>query len=312
MRKTIRRIAVPVSLFFILTFVVIVVGQTAQVVQLAKGIHPVFGDGVLWGIILLYSALLLVPVTLFLRLPGQLKPPAQISSPEFPSFLAALKKRLSRNSRLTGVPLNTQEDVKKAIGQLDDETNRRVREVATTVFLGTALSPNGQLDALIVLSAQSRMIWQVAHIYNQRPSLREIAQLYGNVAGTVLIAMELDEILEENIEPLIGSIFGGSIASIPGAGYLASSLLSGASNAFMTLRIGMIAKRYCNCLTQDSRKGIRKAATGEAAGLLASVVGGGVKRLSRSLLKGPKKMFDQFLEKVQMSWTNKPKTAESS
>ena len=130
--------------------------------------------------------------------------------------------------------------------------------MATTVFLTTAVSQSGRLDALLVLMAQSRMVWRVAHLYYQRPSLREMAHLYTNVAATAFVAGELDDIeLHQMIQPVVAASLGTMGGAIPGfqvfTTIAVNSLLSGSANAFLTLRVGMIAKAYCGSLVAQPR-----------------------------------------------------------
>ncbi|MFO7616044.1 MAG: hypothetical protein R6V75_02195, partial [Bacteroidales bacterium] len=40
--------------------------------------------------------------------------------------------------------------------------------------LGTAVSQYGSLDALIVAVTQARMVWEIGHVFQQRPSLRHM------------------------------------------------------------------------------------------------------------------------------------------
>ena len=83
--------------------------------------------------------------------------------------------------------------------------------MATTVFLTTAVSQSGRLDALLVLAAQSRMVWRVAHLYYQRPSVRELIHLYANVAATSFVAGELDDLeLHQMIQPVVAGTVGAS------------------------------------------------------------------------------------------------------
>ena len=77
---------------------------------------------------------------------------------------------------------------------LDARAEDIIKDTASQVFISTAVSQNGNLDAILVLSAQSRMVWQVAHVYYQRPALREMAQLYANVIPTAFFASKLDDI----------------------------------------------------------------------------------------------------------------------
>jgi hypothetical protein len=90
---------------------------------------------------------------------------------------------------------------------------------------------------------------------------------------------------------------------------LASSVLSGSANAFLTLRVGMITKEYCRCTTQVEKKGLRRAATVRAAKLLGSIVSDGTRKLTRATLDASKtKIRDAFTRLV----TRRPDAAESA
>ncbi|MCI0548402.1 MAG: YcjF family protein, partial [Candidatus Rokubacteria bacterium] len=125
---------------------------------------------------------------------------------------------------------------------------------------------------------QSRMIWTVAHVYHQRPGLREMLWLYANVGATVFAAqavedLDLGEVLEPMIAPALATAAGGStVVLAPLATIIGDSLLQGTANALLTLRVGCIAKRYCHGLPLPARRVVRRAATREAAGMLGSVV----------------------------------------
>jgi hypothetical protein len=71
---------------------------------------------------------------------------------------------------------------------------KQVPSTASPVFLSTAVLQSGRLDVLVVLAAQTRLIWRIAHVYYQRPSLRDFAQLYVNVASTALVAAGIEDI----------------------------------------------------------------------------------------------------------------------
>jgi hypothetical protein len=76
---------------------------------------------------------------------------------------------------------------------------------------------------------------------------------------------------------------------------LASSVLSGSANAFLTLRVGMITKEYCRCTTHVEKKALRRAATLKAAKLLGSIVKDGTVRLSKAVVnKSTLKMTQVF------------------
>jgi Domain of unknown function (DUF697) len=279
MKKTLRTLLLLGSGLVLLSFGVFVVNQTVQVVEMAGQAHPTLGTVTLWVLVVTYSGLIGVPIVIVMRMPRALTPPAADSGPEFEAHLGALGRRLESNPRVP-TPLGSspaRRDVEDALRTLDVEANAVVKQMATTVFLTTAVSQSGRLDALLVLMAQSRMIWRVAHLYYQRPSLREMAHLYTNVAATAFVAGELDDIeLHQMIQPVVAASLGTVGGAIPGfqvfTTIAVNSLLSGSANAFLTLRVGMIAKAYCGSLVAQPRTKLRRSATAEAARLLSGIV----------------------------------------
>jgi hypothetical protein len=163
------------------------------------------------------------------------------------------------------------------------------------VFVSTAISQNGRLDALMVLAAQTRMVWRVAHVYYQRPSLREMIQLYANIGATIFLVSELEDLdISEQIEPVIESALAGSLAgAVPGATVVATlltqSILDGTANAFLTLRIGVICQRYCASLVTFNRKAVRRLASVAAAAMLGSIVSDSAAVVTKAILNAAKR-----------------------
>jgi len=307
MSRTFTRMSLLLSAFVLVVFLVIAFNQTVQVIQFARGVHPLLGTAVLWGLVFAYSALVLTPLAMWLRLPKQLQPPARIDGAEYARFLVGMRKRLSRNKRLRGQELATEAHIKAALHTLDGEADRIVSSAASTVFLSTAVSQSGRLDGLVVLVALSRLVWRVAHIYQQRPSVPQFVQLYANVASTAFLAGEIDDI---DLEGLLGTMLGSGVAAFPGVQLLANSVVSGAANAFLTLRVGMIAKQYCNCLVHADKKSIRRAATAQAAKLLGRIVRDGVARMSKAAVAVPKEWVKGLADWVVGKFANAAATGD--
>jgi hypothetical protein len=279
MATTLKKIAVLCALFIIIVFAVFVFNQTVQIVQSARAVNVSFGNGVMWSLIFTYCLLVIAPFVLWFRIPKRLTPPAVAEGAEYELFMADFKKRLSRNSRLRGIALHTHADAKASLQLLDKHADAAVTSAASAVFLSTAVLQSGRLDVLVVLAAQTRLIWQVAHVYYQRPSVRDFVHLYANVASTAFIAAGIEDV---DVDVLVGTVFGSAVAAIPGMHLLASSVLSGSANAFLTLRVGMITKEYCRCTVNSEKRGLRRTATLQAAKLLGSIVREGTVRLSKA------------------------------
>jgi hypothetical protein len=290
MRNTLQRALVFLAIFLSVAFVVLLVNQTAQLVELAARIHPVAGDATLWGLIFLYAGCLAVPIVMLLRLPAPLRPPASDDDPAFDQHLDALRNRLKRNPRVADSMLESREDIESALEKLDEGVDEEIKATGSRVFMTTAISQNGSLDALVVLAIQSRMVWKIAHHYFQRPTFRDLGYLYANVAGTAFLAGELEDLdVAEQIEPIISSALGSAVGAVPGlqaaSALLVNSVTSGTANAFMTLRVGYIARDYCSALVLEERRQLRRQAVSRAAGALGSIATSGAKRIAQSLVK---------------------------
>ena len=293
MNKTLKKLALFVSILILLLFILFVVNQTGQVVQLANKVSPSFGNFVFWALLIVYAILVLIPIFLFIGLPKSLRPPKSEDAPEFNQYLVELKKRLTSNPHLKGSELSTREQVEEALALLGKKSDEVIQQTASTVFISTAISQSGRLDAFLVLSAQTRMVWKIARLYYQRPTLRELIQLYANVAGTAFLAAELEDVdISEQVEPILSSALGALAVTIPGvqlaASILVNSVLTGAANAFLTLRVGIIARRYCGSLVIAEKRTLRRTASAEAAKLLGSIVKQGTGKISNALWKASK------------------------
>jgi hypothetical protein len=296
MRKTMLRIATLLSLFLLISFAVIVVNQTAQLVTLADRVHPTFGTAVFWSLIALYGFCVIVPLFLLLRLPRPLDPPASEEDPEFPRHLERLGKRLSRNPLLADPTIVSREEIETALLTLDSAANQRSKAAASQIFVTTAISQNGSLDALLVLAAQSKLILEIARVYYQRPTLRDLIFLYTNVGATAFIAGELEDLdLSEQVQPVLTSVLGSAAGAIPGLGaatnLFVNSVVTGTGNAFLTLRVGSICKQYCRATVLPQRRAIRRMAVIEAGSMLGSIARDGAKRVATAFASGSKNVF---------------------
>jgi len=305
MSKTVKKIAITVAVFIVVVFAVVVFNQTVQIVQSARAVNSTLGTGVMWAFIFTYLILLTTPAVLWFRLPKRIMPPECVAGPEYEKFLADFKKKLLRNPRVTRLPMSSPAEIDAALQVLDRHADDAITSAASAVFLSTAALQSGRLDVFVVFAAQTRLIWRVAHVYYQRPSLRDFVQLYANVASTALIAAGVEDI---DIDVLLGTVFGSTVAAIPGMHLLASSVLSGSANAFLTLRVGMITKEYCRCVTQVEKMGLRRAATVKAAKLLGSIVREGTVKLSRAAVTASKTKLNQAFDKI----TQRRRPAEST
>lgn len=302
-RSRLAKFATVVAIALIGLFVLFVINQTAQIVALADRVSPTLGTVVLWTLLALYAVGIGALVYQFARLPKPLRPPADKDDPAFPRFMVRLRARLRRNPFVQGLPLETEADVEAALKVLGERADEVTRSTALQVFLTTAISQNGSLDALAVLAAQSRMVLQIARIYYQRPTVRDLIWLYGNVAMAALLARQIEEIdMTETLRPLVSSVVSSAVGAVPGmeaaATVFVQSVLAGSANAYVTLRVGVIAKRYCSSVTAPDAGAVRKAAFAEAIQMIPAVVNQGAKTVGNILKAAMKKTVVDSVKRV--------------
>lgn len=277
----IRKIIVGLLVLLSVCVIALVITGVTSLISLADRIHPMAGSVVFWTACLGGAAFALYALIAYAKLPPALIPPEETSGPEHDAYLEALRVRLSANPRTRGKPVKTIDEIESAIGILSAEADSVVRKTASTVFLSTALMQNGRLDALILLFTQIQMVARVARVYVQRPSPREMIRLYLNVAGTAFIASSLESLdIGAMLAPIVTSVvpaIKGDIANrIPGIGGISTLLVkcvsNGAANAFLTLRVGEVARGYCELTSRSSPELIRRSATASAVQHLGRIV----------------------------------------
>jgi hypothetical protein len=272
-RRTIIVLAVTITVCLIS----LIIAGVTSLISLADRIHPIAGTIVFWTICLAAGFVALYCAIAYARLPAALVPPEENHGPNYDAYLQALRTRLATNPRTRDLPLVTKEEIEKAVGHLSAQADSVVRRTASTVFLSTALMQNGRLDGLIVLFIQIQMVGRIARIYVQRPSPRELVRLYANVAGTAFIASGLESLdLGEMVAPLAVSVVPALKGGIPGLSGISALLVkcvsNGAANAFLTLRVGEVTRRYCELTSRCSPELIRKSATAAAVHHLGRIV----------------------------------------
>lgn len=288
--RTLRNVLTLAAVFVTVAIGVVLVNQSLQLAMFAEGFHPLAGEAVFWGLIFFFLALVLVPLIMFLRLPGALVPPESEDDPAFATHVARLRERLARNPALRDRPLESVRDVEAALGTLDGRAEEAIRAAGSRAFLTTAISQNGALDAVIVLGIQSRLVWDIARTYEQRPSLRAMAWLYTNVAATAFLAGELDDAdLAEIVQPVLSTVLGSAASAVPGlqvaSTVFTTSVISGTANAFLTLRVGVIAQEYSRALLRPARRTLRRTAVVRATGMLGGIVAVGAGRVASAVTR---------------------------
>jgi hypothetical protein len=252
----------------------------ATLSQLANGADRLFaGSGQIVFLILLAAFIVLAstPIILYLRLPEHLSPPENESGPELLKYQQWQLLALRLNRNLEPNLLAEVSDIPKALAKLSIQADSKIKNAANAIFVSTAVMQNGKLDGLIMLFTQAKLVWNVATIYHLRPSPRQLIYLYSNVGAAMLVAENLDDIdFAEIASPIVTSVAPSLAGAVPGlqgvASLLTNSLANGAANAFLTLRVGLLAKAYCAPQSKPDSKKTRASATSQAFSLVGEIV----------------------------------------
>jgi hypothetical protein len=288
----IKKIIYPLGIVALLVFVLIIINQLVSFYNNLATIHPVLAivGTVFIGFILV--GLLATPFILIAKLPAPL--PFPDSNIDLAKYQQLFKKRLAKHpvAKENNLNPNNSDDLKIIDDKLKEKADKIIFDTASAVFISTAISQNGKLDAFTVLAAQIRLVWKVSHVYWQRPSIRNIQQLYTNVAINAMAASGIEQIdLSQQIQPIINAMIKSPGKHIPVIGNAAhiitESILEGTVNAFLTLRVGVLTKNYCFPEVRTINE-IKTNSFVEASGLLKKLVVKSSTKVVESILKAGK------------------------
>jgi hypothetical protein len=162
-----KRMLVVMSGLVIMWVSLVLIRETAQTVTLAAMVHSLLGYAVLALLLLIYGVGLGLPVVLYLRLPPPLRWPVDGSAEAITQYRQRLAERLSQNPVLKEVAVHAMSPatLEQACQVLAKRAQAHITRTASMVFLSTAVSQSGRLDALMVFLAQTRLIWQIAYLF---------------------------------------------------------------------------------------------------------------------------------------------------
>lgn len=279
-----KRVLILVSVGILIFFFVIALNQLLSLYQNLSVVSVPLALGVTIVVGIIFLAILLFPLYVFFRFPRMEELPDATTDPAYPAFVSKQLAKLKRNRYLNSVNFDfSGEDdqvvLDKAYAVLQARGKEMMKTDATAVFLTTAVSQNGVLDGLTVLAALMKLVYNLTTLYENRPDMRRIVYLYGQIAGVVLLVRSIEDmdLIEDQVEPLMASLLGGTVvAMIPGAvgitTLVVNSVVEGAVNALLTLRVGAIAQRYLSETVKFDKRLIRRSASLEATKMLSSIL----------------------------------------
>lgn len=283
-KKTFQKIMILISISLIILFIVFVYNQFTQLYRNVSGFNENFAVALIALLCFIIVGTITYSLVTFLRYPRIEELPESPSDEDYKKHLVAVYNRLRKNRILKEEGFEWSEEISRdevlrAYDILEEYSDSVITQNGNAVFLTTAISQNGVLDGVVILATLMKMMWSITQIYEGRPSLARMVFLYTRVAGVIFIARSIEDfdIIEEQIEPLVALIIGGSVLSlIPGSvqitNLVVNSLMEGSVNALLTLRVGIVTRKYLTAMTNPSRKFLRRASSLQAAGMLGGII----------------------------------------
>lgn len=121
---------------------------------------------------------------------------------------------------------------------VDDRADRTIYQEALAVGLATAVSPNGVLDAFVMLWRSVKLVSEMGVLYYGRPGLLGSLAICRDVSMAVAAAGYMQN-LSETLGAVLAKTLGGW------GGLVAGPAVDGITNALVLIRIGYLAKERC-------------------------------------------------------------------
>lgn len=148
--------------------------------------------------------------------------------------------------------------IQKELDLRFEKVKDHINEWAKTVFMLTAVSQNGKLDSAISMVINLRMISDLIECSGYRPSHRQLFNQYVRILATALFSYYLSNTIESHAKSATeGAILDGidenavmetdflmSLTGLKLFSQIPGSLVDGALNALLTLRIGYVTLAY--------------------------------------------------------------------
>lgn len=129
--------------------------------------------------------------------------------------------------------------------EISKDIQKTINSASTKALITTAISQNAKFDAASVIIINIKMIMQICVKCGYHPTYARLSKLIVKVFRNALIAYAVQSLnLEDIIINGIDKLAKGALSAIPGVSEISKSLTQGASNALLTLRVGIITRKY--------------------------------------------------------------------
>jgi hypothetical protein len=171
--------------------------------------------------------------------------------------------------------ISNQQDLRDSLQTVFNTTikkniNKAIVSNSKSVLITTALSQNGNLDMLSVLTINLKMIKEIVELSGFRPSYPYLAKLSINVMITSLIAEGIEDV---DISEYMPTKISETMTDIPFLKTISSSIIGGIANSMLTCRVGVVTQKYLyNDNKLLNKKEIRRMAYKDSLKMMPQII----------------------------------------
>ncbi len=271
-----------IAIGVLLLFLIILISSLLDIGEKIRKISPYLEYGFYALVVLLFYLVILQPILIIVKSPSlSIATSLDQNDPKAVAIYKKVAKNIVRSNELPQeeqILLTQYKNKQELLFNLQyvfehtvkNQLNHIIIHDAKTVMISTAICQSARFDMVTVFAVNVKMIKELVVQCGFRPSMKNLSKLTINVFGTALIAEGLENLKLEDIMPKSSLDF---LNNMPYLGVVLESVIQGAANALMTLRIGCVCRRY---LFSDgsviTKEDIRKQAYKETLKLLPMVV----------------------------------------
>lgn len=175
---------------------------------------------------------------------------------------------------------------------VDSAADKLIYQEALAVGMATAASPNGTLDAFVMLWRSVTLVSKLGVLYYGRPGVWGTLAIFRDVSVAVAVAGYL-----QNVTDSLGGVVAKAVGGITGV--VAGPAVEGTTNAIVLIRIGYLAQQRCRSFRKWDSKTRKSALLASLAATQRVAVG-----LTTELVRGMRARFGEWTKAMASGLTS--------
>lgn len=239
-----------IFLFLSLFLLYFIIKEFLELYVLMQSIHPIAGYLTLAFLFFAIIYFIALPVIGILKIPEA--PGPVLDERDEIKLIKGRLDRFRENNYLTSIeyniPMVSEENALRrtyleAASKLKDNCDNIRKKYVRQLFISSAISQNGFIDSILILSSSINLIKEIFVLYNGRTSNKDLIAIGKKVYFSMAIGGS--EVTEYASEEIISKLSSDVLKSIPFFDKIAGSITDGFVNAALLTRVSYITENYC-------------------------------------------------------------------